>query len=231
MHTLNSAYAGFGAPAPQRPLARFAPMAGVLALHVLLFWCFYSGLMSRVAKVALPEEVFISFVSAPTPPKPAAAPAPKVAQLAPPPVLTAPPVVPVVIAPAAPPMATTPAPAAASAEKAAPAAAPVIAAAPAPATVSGPKTISSGVEYIQAPQPVYPNMSKRLGEQGKVILLVLINEKGTADKVVVQTSSGWPRLDEAGRQAAMRALFKPHVEDGRAVPVYVVVPLNFSLAS
>ena len=219
------AHTDFGS---ERAVKRFGPMAGVVLLHLFVFWCFYSGLMSRVAQVALPEEVYVSFVT-PPPPKPAAAPAPKVTELAPPPLLTPPPVVPVVIAPAPQPVLAAPV-AAAPVEKAAPAA-PVVAAAPAPAPVSGPKTITSGVEYIQPPQPVYPSMSKRLGEQGKVILLVLINERGTPDKVVVQSSSGWPRLDEAGRQAALRALFKPHVEDGRAVPVYVVVPLNFSLAS
>jgi protein TonB len=113
-----------------------------------------------------------------------------------------------------------------------PLARPVVAAAPpAPAPAAGPKTISSGVEYIQPPQVVYPSMSKRMGEQGRVTLLVLINDKGVAEKATIQNSSGFPRLDEAGRQAAMRALFKPHMEDGRAVPVYVVVPLNFSLAS
>ena len=72
-------------------------------------------------------------------------------------------------------------------------------------------------------------MSRRLGEQGTVLLRILVNEKGLAEKVLVQTSSGSSRLDEAGRQAALRALFKPHLEDGRAVAVYVLVPLNFQL--
>ncbi|MDQ2989085.1 MAG: energy transducer TonB, partial [Pseudomonadota bacterium] len=107
---------------------------------------------------------------------------------------------------------------------AAPAAAP-------PAPVAGPRTITSGVEYIRAPQPDYPALSKRMGEQGKVVLRILVNEKGLPDQVTVQTSSGFARLDEAGRQAALRALFKPHMEDGRPVAVFVIVPLNFQMAS
>ncbi|MFZ3290481.1 MAG: energy transducer TonB, partial [Telluria sp.] len=96
---------------------------------------------------------------------------------------------------------------------------------------AAPRTITSGVEYIHAPQPVYPQLSRRMGEQGKVILRILVNEKGLPDQVLVQTSSGSARLDEAGRQAALRALFKPYLEDGRAVAVFVIVPLNFQLAS
>jgi protein TonB len=53
--------------------------------------------------------------------------------------------------------------------------------------------------------------------------------KGTAEQVTVQKSSGSNNLDEAGRQAVLRALFKPHVEDGKAIPVYALVPINFQL--
>jgi protein TonB len=102
-----------------------------------------------------------------------------------------------------------------------------VAAPPAPAT---PRLITSGVEYLQSPAPVYPAMSKRMGEQGKVVLRVLVNDKGLPEQVQVHASSGFARLDEAARQAVLRALFKPHVEEGRAVPVYVLVPLNFKLA-
>ena len=120
------------------------------------------------------------------------------------------------------------------AEKAAPAAAVAVAAAPAPtpaAPVAGPRTITSGVQYIRAPQPEYPALSKRMGEQGRVVLRILVNEKGLPDQVIVQTSSGFARLDEAARQAALRALFKPHFEDGRPVPVFAIVPLNFQMAA
>ncbi len=107
----------------------------------------------------------------------------------------------------------------------APAAVPVQAAAPAeraPVSVSG-------VEYLAPPKPDYPLASKRLGEQGKVMLRLLIDEKGHAERIEVQQSSGYSRLDEAARAAVLRAAFKPHLEDGRPVPVYVTVPISFSL--
>lgn len=92
----------------------------------------------------------------------------------------------------------------------------------------GPVTISS-VEYLQPPKPDYPIGAKRAGEQGKVVLRVLIDEKGLPERIDIQQSAGFPRLDEAARAAALRAVFKPHIEDGRSVAAYVLVPINFAL--
>lgn len=208
--------------------AKFGPLATVIAIHAALFYVLSSGLLDRVVQAAMPQAVYVSFVTPPPPPKTPPPAAPKTVNLAPPPMIAPPPPViqsaPVVNTITLPP----PAPAAAP-EKAV--AAVVAAPAPAAPPAAGPKTITTGVEYIKAPQPVYPAQSKRMGEQGKVVLRVLVNEKGQADQVIVQSSSGSARLDEAGRQAALRALFKPHVEDGRPVAVFVIVPLNFELAS
>lgn len=211
---------------------RFGPLASVLALHVVLYYGISSGMVSQVVAAAMPRTVYVEFV-APTETAPTPEPViPKTVQLTPPP-LVVPPIVPVVIQTPNPNAISIPQPQPAPLEKtAAPAvvavAAPAAAPAPAP---SAPRTITSGVEYIQAPQLKYPNVSKRLGEQGQVLLRVLIDEKGNPSQVVVQTSSGFARLDEAGRQAVLRAQFKPNIEDGRPVPAYVVVPLNFALTS
>ncbi len=94
---------------------------------------------------------------------------------------------------------------------------------------STPKTISSGVEYIRQPQPEYPPIARRKEEQGNVILRVLVNDKGHPEQVEIQKSSGFLRLDEAARQAALRALFKPHIENGQAIAVYAIVPISFHL--
>ncbi len=211
--------------------AKFGPFAAVIAIHAVLFYLISSGLLHRMAEVALPQAIMVSFVAPPPPPpKPAAPAAPKVVSVAtvrPPPRVVVP-VTPIVQVPVQNTITASP-PTAQVASEAPPS--PVVVAAPPAPSSPGPKTSTSGVEYIQAPQPVYPTMSKRMGEQGKVVLLILVNEKGMPDQVKVQSSSGSSRLDEAGRQAAMRAVFKPHVEDGHAVSVYVIVPLTFQLAS
>ncbi len=130
-------------------------------------------------------------------------------------------------APAPAPAVAAAAPAAVIEPKAAPApahppAAPQAAAERAPITVSG-------VEYLHPPKPDYPLSAKRAGEQGKVVLRVLVDEKGQPERADIRESAGYPKLDEAARQAVLRASFKPHLEDGRAVPVYVLVPISFNL--
>ncbi|MBC3869840.1 energy transducer TonB [Undibacterium oligocarboniphilum] len=100
-----------------------------------------------------------------------------------------------------------------------------IAAHPAPPAI---RQISE-VQYIRAPQAEYPPMAKRMGEQGKVTLTVLVNEKGYAERVDIQKTSGSQRLDEAARQALMRAVFKPYVEDGKPLPVMASATISFSL--
>lgn len=68
-----------------------------------------------------------------------------------------------------------------------------------------------------------------MGEEGKAMLRVLVNDKGRAERIEIQKSSGSPRLDEAARQAVQRALFKPYMEDGKPVAVFAVIPISFQL--
>jgi len=93
---------------------------------------------------------------------------------------------------------------------------------------AGPKVVSA-VEYIQAPQADYPAMARRLGEEGRVVMQVLVNDKGRAEKVEILKSSGFTRLDESAKLALLRALFKPYVEDGKATMVLATASINFSL--
>ena len=207
--------------------AKLSKIAVVVALHAALAYGFVNGTMHRLVD-RLPEVVNVTFV-APPPPPPASQPktieiAQKAPSITPPPL----PMLPIVIE-----NTITPPPSQARVTEAAPstpvAPAPVAATPAAPAAPAGPRVISA-VEYIRAPQPVYPSVSRRMGETGVVTLRVLINEKGQAEQASVQKSSGSSNLDEAGRAAVMRALFKPYVEDGKAQPVYVVVPINFQIS-
>lgn len=92
----------------------------------------------------------------------------------------------------------------------------------------GPKLVSA-VEYIQAPQADYPPMARRMGEEGRVLLQVLVNDKGRAEKVEILKSSGFSRLDESAKLALLRALFKPYLEDGKATTILATASINFSL--
>jgi periplasmic protein TonB len=224
---------------------RLAPLVLVILLHIGFFYALQSGLI-RPPSPLVPQEVMVRFIT-PEPiaaPEPVQPPAPKappktvpvVKKAAPKPVVKpkpAPlpkpaPTERAISVPDTPPQPPQPAQAATptDATTAAPQSA---AAAPSGAVSAPPKTISSGVEYLQAPQPEYPLLSRRKGEEGKVVLRALINLKGRPEQVEIQTSSGSVRLDEAARQAVSRAVFKPHLEDGKPVMVYAIVPIKFQL--
>jgi len=99
-----------------------------------------------------------------------------------------------------------------------------------PAPPAYPKTVSaSQVAYIKAPSTEYPARSRRAGEQGRVRLLVLVDIAGRPAQVNLQTSSGFPALDEAAMSAVRAALFRPYSEGGVAQAVWVVVPIDFVL--
>ncbi len=83
--------------------------------------------------------------------------------------------------------------------------------------------------YLSNPAPAYPGMSKRLGEQGKVLLRVKVGADGQAQEVSVLQSSGFPRLDEAAREAVRNWRFVPARQGDQAVAAPVNVPIVFKL--
>ena len=59
--------------------------------------------------------------------------------------------------------------------------------------------------YKRRFQPDYPPTSRRLGEEGSVIVQVLVDPEGKVSDGKIQKSSGFPRLDEAALKHALRA--------------------------
>ena len=84
-------------------------------------------------------------------------------------------------------------------------------------------------DYLDNPAPLYPALSRRQGEQGKVILRVLVNAGGSADEVQVRTSSGFPRLDEAARDTVRRWRFVSARRGAEPVAAWVLIPITFRL--
>ena len=109
---------------------------------------------------------------------------------------------------------------------ASPAAASTRSATPAPATVVLP---SSDADYLNNPPPVYPRMSRRMGEQGTVLVRVLINTEGRAEQAEIRTSSGYVRLDEAALDTVKRWRYMPGKRAGTAEAMWFNVPLRFVL--
>jgi periplasmic protein TonB len=102
----------------------------------------------------------------------------------------------------------------------------------APATAPAPEAVvppSFDAAYLDNPAPTYPAMSKRMQEQGRVILHVFVNADGSAGKVELHTSSGAPRLDQAALDTVKRWRFTPAKQGTQALAAWVLVPVSFSL--
>lgn len=224
----------FSPPPSVLGLSRNAVIAGgVVLFHVAALWALQSGLLRRAAEVVVPVEILSEFIEPPKPkelpppPPPPPAPKPQVAKTPPPPRPQAirepkptpapnaptgsiePPPPPAPLAPPAPPEPPAPPPAP-----------------PAPPSVQLPST---DADYLQNPKPVYPAMSKRLGEQGKTIVRVLIGTDGLPRQASIRQSSGYERLDEAARNAVMSWRYVPGKRNGVVEPMEFNVPINWVL--
>jgi protein TonB len=92
-----------------------------------------------------------------------------------------------------------------------------------------PKTISISQAQCSVPEPFYPNLSRRMGEEGKTMVRLFINESGVVEKVALAQSSGIHRLDQAALDAGMRVRCKPFIEFGKAIKVTAIQPYIFRL--
>jgi protein TonB len=88
---------------------------------------------------------------------------------------------------------------------------------------------SSSAEYLHNPKPVYPNISKRRGEQGMVLVSVLIGIDGTAQDAKVKTSSGFELLDQAALNTVKNWRYVPGKRGGLPEAMWFNVPINFVL--
>lgn len=84
-------------------------------------------------------------------------------------------------------------------------------------------------DYLKNPAPAYPPLSRRMGEEGKVILRVSVTPQGLAESVEIKTSSGSTRLDEAAQKTVRNWKFIPAKRGDNAVQSWVLVPIIFKL--
>ena len=84
-------------------------------------------------------------------------------------------------------------------------------------------------DYLDNPAPAYPSLSRRMNEQGRVVLRVLVSVAGRAEDVQVRSSSGSVRLDDAARDAVRRWKFVPAKRGTEPVAAWVLIPISFRL--
>jgi periplasmic protein TonB len=103
--------------------------------------------------------------------------------------------------------------------------APVVASAP-PAPMIPPRFNAA---YLNNPPPAYPLESRQMGEEGRVVLRVFVNEAGVPQEIQVRTSSGFGRLDTTAQETVRRWKFVPARRGDSAVGAWVLVPMTFKL--
>ncbi|GAA0718683.1 energy transducer TonB [Dokdonella soli] len=100
-----------------------------------------------------------------------------------------------------------------------------IAPASAPAAAGETRTLA----YNGALRLVYPPAAARAHEQGTVLLRVLVDVRGAAQRIEIARSSGHTQLDAAAREAVRHARFRPVLQGGQPVPAWGLVPIEFRL--
>jgi len=86
-------------------------------------------------------------------------------------------------------------------------------------------------DYLHNPTPEYPLMSRRRGEQGRVLLSVTISSTGDAELVTISKSSGYAMLDQSALKAVKTWRFVPARLNNEPIFAEVIVPVRFTLGS
>ncbi len=217
-------------PRPSRRIPLICLLASV-ALHAMLLpWLPGWRPLPPAQAVApvldvvmvLPERASAAAAAMSPPPRtrnpPAPSPAVKPRALALPPV----PPVPAVAAVEEAPSRAVPAAAPATAAQAA---APAL---PSPVTVTPPAFTAS---YLRNPPPAYPAAARRSGEEGTVMLRVLVGRDGMPLKIEVDQSSRSRALDHAALDAVKGWRFVPARRGAENIEDWVRVPVSFRLES
>lgn len=97
---------------------------------------------------------------------------------------------------------------------------------PTPAPVIPPRAEAG---QLNNPAPVYPRISRRLREEGVVVLEILIRADGTVGEVRLKNSSGYPRLDDVATKTVAKWRYEPARQGGIAIDYWYVQPVEFTL--
>jgi protein TonB len=194
---------------------RLAGLAVVLALHAAGLYALWQYQIRITPQEAV--TLFVNFINPPPPVKQEEPPKPR------------PRPKPVDLPPPEPPQIVVEAPVVLPEEPVAPPPPePIIEAPPAP-----PEPVRLVAELsVSCPKrtpPVYPAVSRRMGEEGRVVLWVELDEQGRVMTARVDTRSGSARLDDAALAAVKTWRCTPATRDGAPVRAIALQPFVFSL--
>jgi protein TonB len=98
-----------------------------------------------------------------------------------------------------------------------------------PANTAPADASATGLAYTHTTPP-YPEMARKLAEQGTVTLQMVISAQGEVTSATVLQSSGVPELDQAAvAWVQQHWRYKPALQNGAAVPSQAQAAVKFDL--
>lgn len=83
---------------------------------------------------------------------------------------------------------------------------------------------------VSVETPVYPELAERAGIEGRVWVKVLVDEQGFVRQAVIAKASGTSAgFEEAALAAAMNNRYRPALQNGRPVMVWLTYKVDFEL--
>jgi protein TonB len=196
---------------------RGAALLAVLVLHVIIGWGFYTGLAGKLVQKIIPP-VEIAQIDKPKQVDKPPPPPPKLEEIKP----YVPP--PEFVDIAAAPVETTAITTVTTVQQAAP----VVQAAP-PAPKVGTPIKQDPKHPLHIGEEYYPDASKRANEEGRCIVTITVGVDGKITNEAIQTSSGFPRLDDACLKGVHGQRMLAATEDGKPVQKTVTIPIVWKL--
>ena len=225
-----AAHSALSPPLPERPVAarepldpgaRYAGIAVTTLVHVVLIAALLQYVpVRRVLATAKPIMVSVIPLAQPLPKPKVVLPARTIRTEAPTPVERVPEPPPVVAE------STAISPITVPVTEARPAPVAQAAVAPEPPPISPPRF---NADYLQNPAPTYPPLARRMHEQGKVLIRVLVSVDGLPERIELKASSGHARLDQSALETIRGWKFVPARQGSEKIAAWVVVPITFSL--
>jgi TonB family protein len=89
--------------------------------------------------------------------------------------------------------------------------------------------VTPKVDTSQPTPVVYPEEAQRAGEEGTVLVSVLVATDGRPEKIGLAKSSGYPDLDNAAVQTAANWHYVPALHNGDAASEWTTVQVVYRL--
>lgn len=86
----------------------------------------------------------------------------------------------------------------------------------------------NGPRFVYRETPTYPQIARKLGKEGRVVLRLTINEKGELLNIEIVESAPYG-FTESAVEAIRKSKFLPATKDGRPVASRAILPIKFVL--